>query len=237
MRKFLLSGLAAATLLFTYSCNSTNNDSAANEGGNAEAQQEELNEVAESSTPALAFDPASLPESPMFDIKTTKGTIRIKLYEDTPKHKANFIKLASERFFDGILFHRVIDGFMIQTGDPNTRNASLEDQNAVQSFGQGGPGYTIPAEFITAHKHIKGALAAARKGDAANPEKVSSGSQFYLVQDAATCKQLDGAYTVFGETVSGLDIIDAIAKVPTGQQKRDLPNEPIKIISVLPVAE
>ena len=100
----------------------------------------------------------------------------------------------------------------------------------VSKYGQGGPDYTIPAEFVPEYKHIKGALAAARRGDAANPKKESSGSQFYIVQNPQTCAQLDGEYTVFGETVSGLDVIDKIACVATNN--RDLPINPVRIITI-----
>lgn len=166
-----------------------------------------------------------LEEEPIFDIQTNLGMIKIKLYSKTPKHKANFEKLALSGFYDGILFHRVIDGFMIQGGDPNTKDTTL-----VEKYGQGGPGYTIPAEIIPDYRHKKGALAAARRGDAANPERESSGSQFYLVQSEETCAQLDGAYTVFGETVEGLDVIDRIAKVAT--DRRDRPISDVRIISI-----
>lgn len=168
---------------------------------------------------------AALPDEPIFDITTNFGVIRIKLYSDTPKHRYNFIKNAMSGFYDGILFHRVINGFMIQAGDPLTKDASKKAQ-----WGTGGPGYTVPAEFVPEHHHIKGALAAARRGDAANPLKESSGSQFYIVQDANTCAQLDGEYTVFGETVEGFSVIDAIAAVQVDQ--RDCPIETVKIISV-----
>lgn len=168
---------------------------------------------------------AALPDEPLFDITTNFGVIRIKLYSDTPKHRYNFIKNAMSGFYDGILFHRVINGFMIQAGDPLTKDASKKAQ-----WGTGGPGYTVPAEFVPEHHHIKGALAAARRGDAANPLKESSGSQFYIVQDANTCAQLDGEYTVFGETVEGFSVIDAIAAVQVDQ--RDCPIETVKIISV-----
>ena len=166
-----------------------------------------------------------LEEEPIFDIQTNLGMIKVKLYSKTPKHKANFEKLALSGFYDGILFHRVIDGFMIQGGDPNTKDTTLVDK-----YGQGGPGYTIPAEIIPDYRHKKGALAAARRGDAANPERESSGSQFYLVQSEETCAQLDGAYTVFGETVEGLDVIDRIAKVAT--DSRDRPISDVRIISI-----
>ncbi|MCD7710501.1 MAG: peptidylprolyl isomerase [Porphyromonadaceae bacterium] len=109
-------------------------------------------------------------------IKTDLGKIVIKLYNDTPEHRDNFIKLARSGFYDGLLFHRVIKDFMVQGGDPDSREAKAD-----QPLGSGGPGYTLPAEFIPAHFHKKGALAAARQGDNVNPEKRSSGSQFYIV--------------------------------------------------------
>ena len=166
-----------------------------------------------------------LPEEPVFDVQTSLGTLKIKLYSKTPKHRENFERLALTGFYDGLLFHRIIDGFMIQGGDPLTR-----DTSAVAQYGTGGPGYTIPAEFVPEYKHKKGALAAARRGDAANPNKESSGSQFYLVQDEGACAALDGDYTVYGETIEGLDVIDKIAKVATNN--RDLPLNPVKIIKV-----
>ena len=165
---------------------------------------------------------------PLYDTNTTMGTIRVKLYANTPKHRANFEKLAEEGFFDGILFHRVIDGFMIQAGDPLTK-----DPDRVQEYGTGGPGYTVPAEIVPEYRHLKGALAAARRGDMVNPTKASSGSQFYLVQDADNCAQLDGQYTVFGQTVEGLEVIDAIAAVETNY--RDCPLTPVRILSVVKV--
>ena len=158
------------------------------------------------------------------------GTMRVKLYSKTPKHRDNFAKLAMSGFYNGILFHRVINGFMIQTGDPLSK-----DESEKQRWGTGGPGYTIPAEFIPEYKHKKGALAAARRGDAANPMKESSGSQFYIVQDAGACAQLDGDYTVFGETISGLKCVDDIAKVET--DRRDCPIQPVKIITIKLVNE
>ncbi len=243
-------------------------------------------------------------------IETTKGNIKIKLYNETPKHRDNFIKLVKEKYYDGILFHRVIKNFMIQTGDPNSKNAP-----AGKMLGNGGPGYTIPAEFNPALIHKKGALAAARTGDNINPAKASSGSQFYIVQgkkatddelnkieaninnsqevdkiknfilrpenrkikdevmkyqnEHNTAKLdsiqrkiteiveqnlkntppfkysqqerniyktiggtpfLDMNYTVFGEVIEGLDIVDKIAGVKTSQGDR--PEEDVKIISM-----
>lgn len=168
---------------------------------------------------------ATLPEEPVFEIVTNMGTMKVKLYSQTPKHRENFAKLALSGYYDGLLFHRVISGFMIQGGDPLTKNPANADK-----FGTGGPGYTVPAEFVPEYTHKKGALAAARRGDAANPMKESSGSQFYIVQNEAACAALDGDYTVFGETISGLDVIDKIAAVQTDQ--RDRPVNDVKILSV-----
>lgn len=168
---------------------------------------------------------ATLPAEPVFDIITSMGVIKVKLYSDTPRHRENFAKLALEKYYDGTLFHRVINGFMIQGGDPLSKDPANKAK-----FGTGGPDYTVPAEFVPEHTHKKGALAAARRGDAANPLKESSGSQFYIVQDAAACAALDGDYTVFGETVEGFDVIDAIAAVQT--DARDCPLQDVKIITV-----
>ena len=109
-------------------------------------------------------------------ITTEFGEIHVVLYDETPQHKENFLKLANEGFYDSTTFHRIIEGFMIQGGDPNSK-----DENEMND-GQGGPGYTIEAEFNTKFTHKKGALSAARMGDQQNPEKRSSGSQFYIVQ-------------------------------------------------------
>lgn len=113
----------------------------------------------------------------LITIKTRHGDMVAILYDETPKHKANFIKLAQSHFFDSLLFHRVIEGFMIQGGDPESKNATAD-----QRLGEGGPGYTIAAEFNPKFFHEKGALSAARLSDQMNPEKASSGSQFYIVQ-------------------------------------------------------
>ena len=117
---------------------------------------------------------------------------------------------------------------MIQTGDPLTR-----DSSKVELYGTGGPDYTIPAEFVNEYYHKKGALAAARRGDVANPRKSSSGSQFYIVQDEMNCLHLDGQYTVFGETVEGLDVIDRIAAAETDMYDRPLKD--IRILTIKPV--
>ena len=160
-------------------------------------------------------------------IETSYGDIVLKLYDETPLHRDNFLKLVGEGFYDGTLFHRVIKEFMIQGGDPYTRDTSAA---AVAKYGQGGPGYTIPAEFVPEYTHKKGAIAAARRGDIANPKKESSGSQFYIVQDEKTCAQLNGEYTVFGETISGFEVIDRIASVATNA--RDLPLKEVRIKKV-----
>jgi peptidyl-prolyl cis-trans isomerase B (cyclophilin B) len=173
-------------------------------------------------------------------IKTSYGDITAKLYNDTPKHRDNFIKLINEGWYDGSPFHRIISGFMIQGGG--------------NKDGRQDPGYTVDAEFVAGHLHKKGALAAARKGDQVNPTKASSGSQFYIVQGSVltddvltsyeqrykttfTAEQrktyttiggtpwLDGGYTVFGEVVSGFDVIDKLASVPTGPG--DVPVNPV----------
>ena len=167
-------------------------------------------------------------EMPEFIMETTHGTMKIRLYDKTPQHRDNFAKLVSENYYDGIRFHRVIEGFMIQTGDPFSRDTAM-----IDSWGIGGPDYTVPAEFIAEYGHKKGAIAAARKGDMANPKKASSGSQFYIVHDENACLHLDGQYSIFGEVVEGLDVIDKIASVPV--DRMDRPYEDVKIITVKPV--
>ena len=173
-------------------------------------------------------------------IKTTLGDITVKLYNDTPLHRDNFIKLINEGWYHNSPFHRVINNFMIQGGH--------------NQDGRVDPGYTIPAEFRSNHIHKKGALAAARQGDQVNPKKASSGCQFYIVQGQVLTDahiqmytqryglkfteeqikayttvggtpHLDGEYTVFGEVVEGLDVIDKIAKVKTGYM--DVPVEAV----------
>lgn len=198
----------------------------------------------------------SLKSEPMTQvlIKTSMGDITIALYNETPQHKANFIKLVKENYYDGVLFHRIIQGFMIQTGDPNSKTAK-----PGQVLGNGGPGYTIPAEFVPSLYHKRGAVAAAREGDNVNPLKASSGSQFYIVDGkkfsheqlemigqrmgkkfdgrqensyttVGGAPHLDGDYTVFGEVVSGMDVVDKIAAQP--KDRNDRPLTDIKIISI-----
>jgi cyclophilin family peptidyl-prolyl cis-trans isomerase len=167
---------------------------------------------------------------PIFDILTTYGTMRVQLYDKTPQHRDNFVKLVSEKYYDGMRFHRVIEGFMIQAGDPFSR-----DVDKMNKWGTGGPNYTVPAEFVSEYTHKKGALAAARKGDLANPKKASSGSQFYIVHDEYACAPLDGEYTVFGEVIEGLDVIDAIATTAT--DRYDRPYDDVIITAIVPFDE
>lgn len=246
--------------------------------------------------------PTGFTKEQLVQVETTKGNIKLKLYNETPAHKDNFIKLVKTNYFRGLLFHRIIEDFMIQGGDPDSQKAK-----AGQALGNGGPGYTIKAEFNNSLYHKKGALAAAREGDQVNPEKRSSGSQFYIVQGKTFNKEeldevehrinnmskqaiffgiikrereksiasgeepnmaaiqqlasietaekfdsigdysipedqrqvymnlggtphLDQNYTVFGEVIEGLDIIDSIASVETDGKNR--PIEDVRIISM-----
>ena len=205
-------------------------------GRGAKAVQEEEAPLMEAlDTAAAAIVAKALPQEPVFDIVTSMGAIKVKLFKDTPLHRDNFEKLAIAGYYDSLLFHRVIPGFMIQGGDPYTR-----DTSKVDLYGQGGPDYTIKAEMLDPdgkplHRHVKGALAAARRGDLANPFKESSGSQFYIVQDEAGCAHLDGEYTVFGETVAGFNVIDKISQVK--RDRYDRPVTDVRIISIKPDEE
>lgn len=246
---------------------------------------------------------SDIPAGPTLDVATTAGNIKIRLYDDTPLHRDNFLKWAKEGYYDGVLFHRVINDFMVQTGDPDSKEAP-----AGTMLGSGGPGYQIPAEIVyPKHYHKYGALAAARTGDEMNPERKSSGSQFYIVtgkkylpqqisrmeemsvqkqlqayfmelqrQNMDTIRQLrlandsiglenlrqeliketeanvrpvtmteeqvrdyttiggtphlDGQYTVFGEVLEGMDVVEKIQKAET--DGRDRPVEDIRILSI-----
>lgn len=156
-------------------------------------------------------------------IETPQGEIKLILFDDTPQHKENFLKLAREGFYDGTTFHRVIDGFMIQGGDPNTKDSEPRDDGA------GSPGYTVPAEINPAHKHVRGAVAAARQDDRVNPSKASSGSQFYIVENHQGTPMLDEVYTVFGQVVDGLDVVDKIAEQPKDGRDRPLSDIKMKV--------
>lgn len=186
-------------------------------------------------------------------IETSYGDMIAELYNETPQHRDNFIKLVKEGFYDGLLFHRVINNFMIQGGDPKSRDAK-----PGQPLGDGNLGYTVPAEFVQGLIHKKGALAAARMGDQVNPTKASSSCQFYIVQgnvwsaehlqmmsarmgknfDAQQVEayttvggtpHLDYDYTVFGQVIEGLDVIDKIAAVKCGPGDRPLEDVKMKI--------
>lgn len=252
-------------------------------------------------TPMEEIKPLN-PGDAVVELKTTLGDIYVDLYNDTPLHRDNFLKLVGEGFYDGVLFHRVIDNFMVQTGDPNSKEAA-----AGEHLGAGDPGYTIEAEIdYPRHYHKYGALAAARTGDNVNPEKRSSGSQFYIVtgnkyserqlesmesrrvdqemqaifrdlamqhRDSIRNMQaagdrdglealrqelikeaeanvkpsilteemkrdyvekggtphLDGGYTVFGEVIKGMDVVEKIQKAETDTSDR--PKEDIRILS------
>lgn len=189
---------------------------------------------------------------------TTAGSILLRLSDSTPLHRDNFLRLVKAHYYDSLLFHRVIQNFMIQGGDPDSKRAA-----AGKPLGDGGPAYTLPAEFRQSLFHKKGVLAAARESDDINPQKASSGSQFYIVQgkrytDGAldTLEQrrlkrkipayqrevykslggtpfLDQNYTVFGEVVEGLNVVDKIAALPTSKgQDKDRPLQDVRIINV-----
>ena len=193
------------------------------------------------------------------EMVTTKGTMVIRLSDSTPLHRDNFIRLVKEKFYDSILFHRVISDFMIQAGDPGSKSSS-----PGQRLGNGEVGYTIPSEFRETMFHKKGVIAAARMADDVNPQKASSGSQFYIVQgrvfddkglDSVETFRLKGRklptshreiykriggtphldqnYTVFGEVVKGMNVIDSIASVRTSErQGADRPLTDIRILKM-----
>lgn len=185
------------------------------------------------------------------EIITDYGVIKVMLYNETPKHRDNFIKLVNENYYNDLLFHRVINSFMIQGGDPDSKTATPE-----QLLGGGGPGYELDAEIKL--PHVKGALAAARLSDQVNPERKSSGSQFFIVhgrpftdeelnaiqmqnnisfteeqlkfyRETGGAPFLDGQYTVFGQVVEGIDVLDKIAAVPTGTADRPIRDLKMKI--------
>ena len=161
-------------------------------------------------------------------ISTSHGDMVLVLYDETPKHKENFLKLVDEGFYEGTTFHRVIAGFMVQGGDPNSKKGG--DRSKI---GSGGPGYTVDAEFVDKYTHVKGALAAARQSDQVNPQKASSGSQFYIVQNANSCRHLNGSYTVYGQVIEGLEVIDLIAAQEVGRGKLPLEDIPVTMTSKL----
>jgi len=190
----------------------------------------------------------------MIEMVTSQGKITLRLYDETPLHRDNFLKLVENHTYDGLLFHRVIKNFMVQAGDPKSRDAKPS-----QPLGDGTLGYTVPAEFRPELIHKRGALCAARQGDQVNPKKASSATQFYIVQGQVwddktldmmeqrfgkkfTAEQrkvyttmggtphLDGDYTVFGEVVDGMEVVNKISDLPC--DRMDRPVEDVKIISV-----
>ena len=182
----------------------------------ANAEEKETNQPKD--TPDMKDKPAAVEEE-IITLTTSEGVIVIKLDAvAAPKHAENFKKLVKEGFYDGTTFHRVIPGFMIQGGDPLSK-----DQAKRSEHGTGGPGYTIPAEI--GKKHKRGSVAAARQGDQVNPKRESSGSQFYICVVDTTF--LDGQYTVFGEVIEGMDVADKIVAKP--RDARDNPKEPVTV--------
>ena len=193
-------------------------------------------------------------------METSLGDIVVRLYDETPIHRDNFVKLVKEGYYDGTLFHRVIKNFMIQGGDPNSKGASAD-----ADLGTGSPDYTLEAEIREGLYHKRGALAAARKGDEVNPERRSSGSQFYIVwgrtysprqmeflvekmkmehpetgglteqqqqiySTVGGTPHLDGQYTVFGEVEEGLDVVEKIQNAPTGMGDRPVDDIVVKMV-------
>lgn len=172
--------------------------------------------------PALAAGkrPRKSKKDEVVTISTTQGIIRLVLFDDTPLHKANFLAKAKSGFYDGTSFHRVIDNFMVQGGDVNSKDADPRNDG----LGRANEG-TVPAELGPGHKHEYGALAAARMGGPAGTP--SSISQFYLVENHGGAHFLDGQYTVFGQVIQGLEVVDKIARLP--KDERDHPTVDAKM--------
>ena len=195
------------------------------------------------------------------EILTTRGIVLIRLSDSTPLHRDNFLRLVKKGYYDSLLFHRVIHNFMVQSGDPGSKDG--HPGKPMSQGGSGGPGYTIPAEFRPTLFHKRGALGAARNSDDVNPTRASSGSQFYIVQgkrftDAgldsvetfrlkgrkipadqrAIYKELGGsphldqAYTVFGEVIMGMEVVDSIAAVQTSGPPLDRPLAEVRILKM-----
>ena len=246
-------GMALSLAFLSAACNSPKNSSESATAAPALVQEE--------------AQPAPQPETKQtmntrVKVTTSQGVMVVELYNETPLHRDNFIKLVKEGFYNDLLFHRCIKGFMAQGGDPESRGAAPS-----KALGMGGPGYTVPAEFNANFVHKKGALAAARQGDQVNPKKASSGSQFYFVQgqqlndnqitqfeSRAAMKMpgfkytdaqrqvyktvggtamLDMDYTVFGEVVEGLDVLDKILAQPTKPGDRPVTDITMKM-EILP---
>lgn len=266
-KRFGLLAVALVTILASASVYAVQKDAKQPQGKPATAKPAQKTAAKPAAKPAPKKAPAATTSKPkptntkkvstlpdtLVKISTVYGDILIKLYDNTPLHKANFIKLAQDSFYDGTIFHRVIRSFMIQGGDPDSRNPKPGAQ-----YGMGGPNYTVPAEFNKENIHKKGALAAARMGDQMNPQRASSGSQFYIVQGQVMTREylqqmsrqtgvtyteeqiqtyctiggtpfLDMQYTVFGEVVEGLDVVDKIANAPTQPGDRPVTDVVMKV--------
>ncbi|HNV98014.1 MAG TPA: peptidylprolyl isomerase [Chitinophagales bacterium] len=247
MKKMLL---LCCTIAFLSACSEKQNDQA---GREHDEQFKKVDTVISTTTPEHIHDHSDTTTKAMDNsktyyvkISTSFGDMVVKLYNETPQHRDNFLKLAKQGYYNDLLFHRVMKEFMIQGGDPQSRNAAPNAR-----LGMGGPDYKIPAEIKPGFYHKKGALAAARQADQVNPQKMSSGSQFYIVQGKKSSPAeldqisraygtqfspeakeiystiggtpfLDGSYTVFGEVVKGLEVIDKIAAVKTNADDRPL---------------
>ena len=164
-----------------------------------------------------------IPKEDVVEMTTPFGNIYIWLYKATPLHRENFLKLSKEGYFNNTTFHRVIPNFMIQGGDPNSKDLDITND------GSGGPGYTIPAEIRDSIKHERGVLAAARLGDGVNPSRASSGSQFYISVSTAGTKGLDNQYTVFGYVMKGIEYADSIVKQARSSKDRPFVDQKMQV--------
>ena len=194
-------------LVFIVSCKSKKTS------GATETQKETSKSSKQSSAPTES-------QEEIIKISTSYGDMYVWLYKATPLHRENFLKLAKAGYFDSTTFHRIISGFMIQGGDPNSKD------NDPYNDGMGGPGYTIPAEIRDTIIHDRGALAAARTN---NPQRASSGSQFYICHSKGGTAALNRQYTVFGMVMKGLEVIDIIAGQPKDERDRPLTNIMMKV--------
>lgn len=212
-------------LMALAACSSTGDRQAEN-NGDTSTSNKELN-AAQDSEPVNSTETMAQQEPKdsmeVVKISTRLGDIYMTLFDETPKHRDNFLKLAREGFYNGTTFHRVIDRFMVQGGDPNSK-----DDNPAND-GQGGPGYTIPAEIQPEFSHKHGMVAAARQADQVNPRRESSGSQFYIVENAQGTPHLDGAYTIFGKVIKGMEVVELIAEQPAGPNNRPIEDIPMQV--------
>ncbi|MFN0032164.1 MAG: peptidylprolyl isomerase [Flavobacteriales bacterium] len=256
-----ISGCAIAVILCASQCNNDSHQTGSSRPGTAETKPQTTPTEAPAMQPEQPATTTVQAETPAagtrIKITTPYGSMTAVLYDDTPLHRANFLKLVDQKYYDGLLWHRCMKGFMVQGGDPDSRNAP-----PGKSLGMGGPGYKVKAEFNAKHVHKKGALAAARSG-AGNPERESSGSQFYIVQgkpmtDAEIAQTemmvgtrspgfkytdaqklayktiggsgwLDMDYTVFGEVTEGFNVIDSLAAQPVDAAHRPFKDITMKI--------